>query len=109
MNINKIFNKDFYIIDCRDFVYFPRKVRVIGFESCGYSDEILFKTNLKDSLFNENRKMYLKELERFKSFEEAFKEAERLNELPDNKKRADDWNNPQTIFKRRYLESLGEW
>lgn len=104
MDLDEIFNKKFYIVDCRDFVYFPRTVRVIRFEAS--PDEIIFITNLKEHLIHENRKMYIEELERFKSFEEAFEEAERLNELPENKKRADDWNNAKAVFKRRYLEEL---
>ena len=45
----------------------------------------------------------------FKSFEEAFKEAKRLNELPKNKKRAKDWNNAKAFFTRKCLEGmLGE-
>ena len=107
MDIDKIFNKEFYIVDCENFIYFPRKVRVIGFEAS--SDEIIFITNLKEHLINENRKMYLEELERFKSFEEAYKETKRLNELPNNKKRAEEWNNAKAVFKRKYIESmLGE-
>ena len=107
MDIDEIFNKEFYIVDCENFIYFPRKVRVIGFEAS--PDEIIFITNLKEHLINENRKMYLEELERFKSFEEAYKEAKRLNELPKNKKRAEKWNNAKAVFERKYLEAmLGE-
>ena len=104
MDPDEIFNKKFYIVDCRNFVFFPRTVRVIGFEAS--PDEIIFITNLKEHLIHENRRMYIEELERFKSFEEAFEEAERLNELPENKKRADDWNNAKAVFARRYLEEL---
>ena len=107
MDIGEIFNKEFYIVDCENFIYFPRKVRVIGFEAS--PDEIIFITNLKEHLINENRKMYIEELERFKSFEEAYKEAKRLNELPKNKKRAEEWNNENAVFKRKYIEAmLGE-
>lgn len=104
MDLDEIFNKKFYIVDCQNFVFFPRTVRVIGCEVS--TDEIIFITNLKEHLIHENRKMYIEELERFKSFEEAFEEAERLNELPENKKRADDWNNAKAVFARRYLEEL---
>lgn len=107
MDLEEIFNKEFYIVDCESFIYFPRKVRVIGFEAS--SDEIVFITNLKEHLINENRKMYIEELERFKSFEEAKKGAERLNEIPENKKRADEWNNAKATFNRKYMEAmLGE-
>ena len=41
---------------------------------------------------NEYRDVYMWELERFKTFEDATKEAERLNNIPSNKKRAKDWN-----------------
>ena len=107
MDIGEIFNKEFYIVNCENFIYFPRKVRVIGLEAS--PDEIIFITNLEEHLINENRKMYIEELERFKSFEEAYKEAKRLNELPKNKKRAEEWNNAKAVFKRKYLEAmLGE-
>lgn len=104
MNIDEIFNKKFYIVCCRDFIYFPKKVRVIGFE-CS-PDETDFIIDLEEPLTHENRRMSIEELERFKSFEEAFKEAERLNELPKNKQRAEEWNNAKAIFVRRYLEEL---
>ena len=104
MKIDEIFNKEFYIICCRDFVYFPKKVKAIGFEAS--SDKIEFITDLEEPLTHENRKMCIEELVRFKSFEEAFKEAERLNELPENKQRAEEWNNAKAVFTRRYLEEL---
>lgn len=104
MDIDEIFNREFYIIDCQDFVYFPRKVRVIGFE-CS-PDEIDFIIDLEEPLTHENRRMGIEKLERFKSFEEAFEEAERLNRLPKNKKRADDWNNARAVFARKYLEEI---
>lgn len=104
MNIDEICTKEFYIIDCQNFVYFPRKIRVVGFEVS--SNEIIFITNLEDPLIHENRKMYIEELERFKSFEEAFKEAKKLNELPKNKKRAKDWNNAKAFFTRKCLEGM---
>lgn len=104
MDMDEIFNKEFYIICCRDFVYFPKKVKVIGFEAS--PDEINFIIDLEEPLTHENRRMYIEELERFKSFEEAFEEAERLNELPKNKQRAEEWNNAKAVFARRYLEEL---
>lgn len=107
MYLDEMFNKEFYIVDCNNFVFFPRIVKVIKFEVSPY--EVIFVTNLKDRVINENRKMYIEELERFKSFEEAKKEAERLNKIPKNKKRADEWNSPEAIFRRKYMEAmLGE-
>lgn len=107
MDLEKIFNKDFYIVDCESFVYFPREVRVIGFELS--FNETICIINLKEHLINENRRVPLEVLESFKSFEEAYKEAERLNKIPENQRRASEWNSPEAIFKRKYIEAmLGE-
>ena len=60
---------------------------------------------------NENRKMYKDELERFKSFKEAKEYAEQLNKIPENKKRAEDWNNSENQYKMllfRQALKLGE-
>ncbi len=86
-----ILDKEFYIIDCKDFIYFPRIVRVIGFEG-GYNT-ISYRINIKDNLSNRNyREISAYELTRFKTYEEAEKEAKRLNDIPSNKKRAKKWN-----------------
>ena len=107
MDLDEIFKKPFYIVDCKSFIYFPREVRVIGLELS--FDETICIINLKEHLINENRRVPLEVLERFTSFEEAYKEAERLNEIPKNKKRAEEWNNAKAVFKRKYIESmLGE-
>ena len=55
-------------------------------------------------LTKENRKYTIEYLEQYKTFEEARKEAERLNNLPKNKKRAKEWNSPESIFKRKVIE-----
>ena len=102
MDLNKILNKEFYVVDCFNFIYFPRIIRVIGF-NMSYQ-EIEFITDIIESNIKENKKMYLWELERFKSFEEAKKEAERLNNLEKNKRRANMYNSPEEIFKRKILE-----
>ena len=46
--------------------------------------------------------MYLEELEQFKTFKEAQKEAQRLNEIPKNKKRKEDYL--KSCFSQSYLE-----
>lgn len=103
MDLNEILNKEFYVVDCFNFIYFPRIVRVIGYELL-YQAEIEFITDIIESDTKKNKKMCLWELERFKSFEEAKKEAERLNNLEKNKRRANMYNSPEEIFKRKILE-----
>lgn len=76
-----IFDKDYYIVDCENFTYFARKVRVIGISSGGYNDEIEYITNLPHPFAaNEHRSMYFNELTRFKTFKEAQERARHLNE-----------------------------
>lgn len=101
MNLMNYRNREFYIVDCKDFTYFARKIHVIGFEMS--PDELVFITNTKDRIFNEHRKMHKEELEQFKSFEEASSKAKQLNEMPENKKRAEQWlKDKQTILEMQY-------
>ncbi len=101
INLNDYLNKEFFIIDCEEFTYFARKVHTIGFEMS--LEEIIFIIDLKDRIINDYRKMYKEELEQFKSFEEASKKARQLNELPENKKRAEQWfKDKQAIFEMQY-------
>ena len=109
IRLDELFNKEFYIVDCKNFIFYPRIVIAIGFEMS--SKELNIITDKIDILTHENRKFPIEYLEQYKSFEEARKEAERLNNLPKNKKRADEWNNPESIFRRKLLEESikGEW
>lgn len=105
-DLEELYNKEFYIIDCQNFIFFPRVVRAVGFEMG--PDELQIITDIEDTLVHENRKYSIEFLESYKTFEEAKSEAERLNNLPKNKKRADEWNSPKAIFKRKLLEeSIG--
>ena len=91
MEIDKLLNKEFYIVDCMDFIYFARPVHIIGFGCCAVDEEINYIIDIKDYM-NEYREVYMWELERFRTLEEAEKEAKRLNNIPSNKKRAKQWN-----------------
>lgn len=95
-SLNKFMKKDFYVIDCEKFVFFPRIIHIVGFEMA-YNSPILFYTNIKGS-----RGLYIEELERFKTFEEAEREATRLNSISDIKKKAEEWY----IAKNMYEKSL---
>lgn len=100
-NLMKYINKEIYIIDCQDFTYFARKVQVIGFEMS--LNDLIFIIDVKDRLFNEHRKIYKEELEQFKSFTEASKRARELNEIPENKERAEQWfKDKQNILEMQY-------
>lgn len=91
MKINELLEKEFYIIDCMDFTYFARPVHIVGVGGCASDEELHYYLDIKDFM-GRDREMYMYELERFKTFEEAQKEADRLNNIPSNKKRAKEWN-----------------
>lgn len=101
INLEEIYNKEFYIVDCEDFIFYPKIVIAIGFEIS--PDEFNIITDAVEHLTKENRKYPIEYLEQYKTFEEARKEAERLNNLPKNQKRANEWNSPKAIFKRKLL------
>ena len=108
-NFKELYNKEFYIVDCSNFIFYPKIVRTIGFEIS--TDELNIITDAIEHLTKENRRYSIEYLEQYKTFEEAEKEAKRLNNLPENKKRANEWNSPEAIFKRKILEESlkGEW
>jgi hypothetical protein len=92
--------KDFYVIDCENFVFFPRIIHIVGFEMA-YNSPILFYTNIKGS-----RGLYIEELERFKTFEEAEREATRLNSISDIKKKQKNGILQKICMKNHYLEII---
>lgn len=99
LDILQSMNREYYIVDCEKFIYFPRIVRVIGVECCG-GEEIEFIIDIPESYSPGNyRKMYRAELERFKTFHEAKHYAEKLNKIPKNAKRAKNWNSVENQYK----------
>ena len=104
MNLKDFLDKEYYIIDCRNFVFFPRKVRVIAFCNIGYREEIQFEIDVKESYSNEYRKLYLSELQQFKTFKEADTYARKLNEIPENKERAEKWNSVENQYNLYKME-----
>ena len=101
LDLMELLSKEYYIVDCNHFTYFARKVRIIGWIGWGTTIEYIIdvpETYAPDR----NRKMYLEELEQFKTFKEAQKEAQRLNEIPENKKRKEDYL--KSCFSQSYLE-----
>jgi hypothetical protein len=101
IDLMELLSKEYYIVDCNHFTYFARKVRIIGCIGWGTTIEYIIdvpETYSPDT----NRKMYLEELEQFKTFKEAQKEAQRLNEIPENKKRKEDYL--KSCFSQSYLE-----
>lgn len=88
--------KEFYIVDCEDFVYFAKTIHVVGFSMSSSEDELMYLTD-QDTIMSRF------ELERYKTFEEAQAKAKDLNEKPENKKRAEDWfKNRQGILEFKY-------
>lgn len=105
IDMMELLHKEYYIVDCNHFTYFARKVRIIGWEAISYNSEIEYIIDVSETYSpGRNRRMYLKELEQFKTFEEAQKEAQRLNEIPKNKKRKEDYL--KSCFSQTYLELI---
>ena len=95
-------NKDkyFYIIDCKDFIFYVRKVEIIGFET--YSSwPVHFTINLVDHL-GENRTVSAEML--FLNFKDAKDLADKLNNNKENKKRAKEWNSYENRKRRLEME-----
>lgn len=93
MSIKELTEKEYYIVDCSDFVYFPRVVHVIGISFCSVDELTRYMIDIPNIIRpDEYRDVAMWELERFKTFEDATKEAERLNKIPSNRRRAKDWN-----------------
>lgn len=104
LDLEDLLNKEYFIIECSNFVFYPKIIRPLGFEIS--PDELNIITDDVDYLTHENRKYPIEQLEKFKSFEEAKKEAERLNNIPKNKKRAMEWNSPEEIYKRNLFMQI---
>ena len=101
-----IFNNEYYIIDCEDFTFFARKVHIIGFEAeCSTNEVIQYIINIEETFpFKRNKRMYLEELTRFKTFEEAQAKAKEYNDKPVNKKMREDYiNNMQRFLEMKYI------
>lgn len=91
-----LYNKEIYLIECEDFIFFPVKDRIIGIEiSSEYG--VLYITE-------KNKKIDIEEANRFKTPQEAWNEANRLNEIPKYKQRAEKWNNRDEVMKRKYIK-----
>lgn len=105
MKNKEIFDKEFYIIDCENFTYFARIVHVIGVESYSNNSEILYTIDIPHPYeANEYRTMYLWELTRFKTFEEAREQAEIYNNNPKNKKMREHYiSNMQRFLEMKYI------
>lgn len=107
MKLDELLEKEFYIINCKDFIYFVQPVHIVGIGGCTGDEELHYYLDDKD-IMGRDRKMYMDELEKFKTFEEAQKEVDRLNNISSNKKRAKQWNTRDKFMLPSYLESKGE-
>ena len=91
-DLNKILDGEYYIVDCEEFVYFARKVRLIGFGCLGYKCETEYISDIEERYSPGNyRHFYLSDLTQYKTFKEAQKAAKKLNKMPENKKRLKTW------------------
>lgn len=100
-NLEDLLNRFYYIVECDNFIFYPKTIRPMGFEIS--PDELNIITDEVDILTKENKRYPIEYLENFKSFEEAKTEAERLNNIPENKRRSKEWNSPEAIYKRNLL------
>lgn len=107
MSLSEVIEKEHYIIKCKDFIHYPKVVRVIGmlYTTCG--EEVKFVLDDYDSM-NEEIEMFYEELTRHDSYEQCKYRCDMLNNLPINKKRAKEWNSPETQEKLRKLASIRE-
>ena len=90
MSISDLISKEYYIVDCNDFVYFARPVSIVGICGGCVEDEIEYILDIYDYVTNDNRTAYMWQL--YEKEKDAKKEAKRLNNIPENKERAKDWN-----------------
>ena len=104
MNIEELIKKEFYIIKCKDFIYYVQPVHIIGFGGCASDEELHYYLDIKDFM-GRDEEMYMYQLEQYKTYEEAQKEVDRLNNIPSNKKRAKKWNTIDKFMLPSYLES----
>ena len=107
-DLDKILNGEYYIVDCEEFVYFARKVRLLGCRGicdCNF-DEIEWESDMEERYnLGEYRYFYLSVLTQYKTFKEAQKAAKKLNEMPENKKRFKRWirsNFSQEMMEYKY-------
>lgn len=104
MNIQELLKKEFYIIKCKDFIYYVQPVHIIGFGGCASDEELHYYLDTKDFM-GRDEEMYMYQLEQYKTLEEAQKEVDRLNNIPKNKKQAKEWNTRDKFMLPSYLES----
>lgn len=104
MNYQELLKKEFYIIKCKDFIYYVQPVHIIGIGSSSCEEEFNYYIDTKD-IIGKDEKMYMYQLEQYKTYEEAQKEVDRLNNIPSNKKRAKQWNTRDKFMLLSYLES----
>jgi len=99
----ELLKKEFYIIKCEDFIYYVQPVHIIGVGGCSSVEELHYYLDTKD-IIGRDEEMYMYQLEKYKTYEEAQKEVDRLNNIPSNKKRAKQWNTRDKFMLPSYLE-----
>lgn len=100
-------NKEYYVVDCNNFVYFPRIVHIIGIGGSSIGEEIQYYINMS-TLGRDETMIYKNDLTRFKTFKECEEYAKKLNEIPENKKRAEKWNSIENQYQLNVLRNLKE-
>jgi hypothetical protein len=97
MNIFEDIQKEYYIISCSNFIYYPKIVHVVGMAGSCCNEQIKYLIDSYDYL-EKNEEFYKEQLEKYKNFEECEIECKRLNNIPKNKKTAKQWNSIETQY-----------
>lgn len=80
MNYKELLEKEFYIIRCKDFIYYVQPVHIVGIGGTCAESELTYYLDIK-SITGRDEEMYMYQLEQYKTFEEAQKEARRYAQL----------------------------
>lgn len=101
--MKNLINKEVYIVECQNFIYYPKVAHIIGFGGdyqCTY-----YYLDYKE-FTGEDKKISEFQIEQYKTYEECLKECKRLNNIPKNKKMAEDWNSVKTQTQLNILKGL---
>lgn len=91
----RVFEKEYYIVLCKNFEYYAKTVHLIGCTGNAVDEEICYYLDVEDEYGN-NLEKYMDELEAFDSLEDAGLYADYLNNKEENKMR-------RKIYEKRAL------
>ena len=97
MSIEEIEEQEYYIVDCEDFIYFPRIVHIIGCSGGAYDEIIRFIIDIPDPIYSEKHRDHdaTPSFLNYNGFPASICTSineEVVHGIPSNRKRAKDWN-----------------